>query len=80
MSPPAIRAVLSIPPDAKRTTDTLFELVPGVPLTQEVRQELNNRTIACAKEKKWTFVHVVRTRAVRKNGMKETKVDHEMQL
>ena len=45
--PPAIRALLALPAGAQAIMDECLELVPGVPLTQEVRAKLTDGPHIC---------------------------------
>ena len=79
--PPAIRSFLSVPALAQSTMEEFLELVPGVPLTQQVRDELASNRYHFQKPKVWSFVATTRrTRAVRKNGVKTTEVNHHFHV
>ena len=78
--PPAIRAFLALPESAKAIMDECLELVPGVPLTQRVRDTLATGSHYCTKPKVWKFWHTREVRASRKNGVKETHVTHELRI
>ena len=53
MLSPATRAFLALPADAQRTMEQFLELVPGVPLSPEVREKLATDSHFCEKMKKW---------------------------
>ena len=60
--------------------EEFLELVPGVPLTQEVRDTLTNSHQYINKPKVWSFYHKVTKRAVRQNGAKVIKEIHNVRV
>ena len=78
--PPAIRAFLALPAGAQGIMDECLEFVPGVPMTQRVRDTLAANSHYCTKPKVWQFLHTRQSRNSRKNGVKETHVTHTLRI
>ena len=77
---PAIRAFLALSAGARGIMDLFLEIVPGVPLTQGLRDTLAADSDYCTKPKVWQFRHTRHPRASRKNGVEETHVTHELYI
>ena len=75
---PAIRALVALPATAQASIMEFVELVPGVPLTQEVQKRLEEGEYYQCEPKSWKFIKRSRQRSIRQDGSKVTKVTHEM--